>query len=92
MSTMWKKISYTDSKKQHKLLTSLQILASWPSTEEQIDSIKSLENPKTARAYTLSLNKKSPTLWASTWHAIHSATIKCGGGLGSKLNHIKIDT
>eukprot|EP00957_Ditylum_brightwellii_P087887 6693149-Ditylum_brightwellii.AAC.1 len=48
MSTVWKKVSYTDSKKQSKPLTSLQILASWPPTEEHIDSIKSLEKPMTA--------------------------------------------
>eukprot|EP00957_Ditylum_brightwellii_P131209 10007317-Ditylum_brightwellii.AAC.1 len=85
MSTVWNKISYTDIKKQHKPLTSLQILAIWPSTEEHTDLIESLENPKIAI-------KESPTLWASTWHTIHSATIKRGSGLGSKFNHVCIDT
>eukprot|EP00957_Ditylum_brightwellii_P186100 14168569-Ditylum_brightwellii.AAC.1 len=51
MSTMWKKIRFTDRKRINSSITSLQIPSSWPGTIEDVSSVKEVENPNTAKEW-----------------------------------------
>eukprot|EP00957_Ditylum_brightwellii_P028184 2128579-Ditylum_brightwellii.AAC.1 len=48
MSTVWKKILHTHKKNHHGSITSLRIPESWPHIGEDINTVKTLENPQKA--------------------------------------------
>eukprot|EP00957_Ditylum_brightwellii_P177631 13530176-Ditylum_brightwellii.AAC.1 len=53
MSTVWKKILHIHKKNHHGSITSLRIPEHWPHIGEDINTVKTLENPKKANEWRL---------------------------------------